>query len=75
MNERGLAVGLAADDAASLHPDPAKPTVGSVRIRRLVLDQAARWTSGGRWSCSGAWRSGTPAGRSRTTCGGVPCTW
>lgn len=41
MNERGLAVGLAADDTASLHPDPAKPTVGSVRILRLVLDQAA----------------------------------
>ncbi|GAB3935816.1 hypothetical protein GCM10027614_11290 [Micromonospora vulcania] len=41
MNERGLAVGLAADDAASYRPDPAKPTVGSVRILRLVLDRAA----------------------------------
>ncbi|MGW0433548.1 linear amide C-N hydrolase [Micromonospora sp. NPDC003197] len=41
MNERGLVVGLAADDSGSLTPDPAKPTVGSVRILRLVLDQAA----------------------------------
>ncbi|MET8203546.1 linear amide C-N hydrolase [Micromonospora taraxaci] len=41
MNERGLAVGLAADDAATFRPDPGKPTVGSVRILRLVLDRAA----------------------------------
>ncbi|MGS2615070.1 linear amide C-N hydrolase [Micromonospora sp. LZ34] len=41
MNERGLAVGLAADDAARADRDPGKPTVGSVRILRLVLDQAA----------------------------------
>lgn len=41
MNERGLAVGLAADESGSLTPDPGKPTVGSVRILRLVLDQAA----------------------------------
>jgi hypothetical protein len=41
MNERGLAVGLAADDAAKVRPDPGKPTVGSVRILRLVLDRAA----------------------------------
>ncbi|MGW3604097.1 linear amide C-N hydrolase [Micromonospora sp. NPDC005161] len=41
MNERGLAVGLAADDAATARPDPGKPTVGSVRILRLVLDRAA----------------------------------
>ncbi|GAB2949377.1 hypothetical protein GCM10027280_42450 [Micromonospora polyrhachis] len=41
MNERGLVVGLAADDSGSLTSDPAKPTVGSVRILRLVLDQAA----------------------------------
>ncbi|MFG2100232.1 linear amide C-N hydrolase [Micromonospora echinaurantiaca] len=41
MNERGLAVGLAADDGARADRDRAKPTVGSVRILRLVLDQAA----------------------------------
>ncbi|WP_144119278.1 carcinine hydrolase/isopenicillin-N N-acyltransferase family protein [Catellatospora sichuanensis] len=41
LNERGLAVGMAADEGAFATPDPAKPTVGSVRILRLVLDQAA----------------------------------
>ncbi|MDG4757928.1 linear amide C-N hydrolase [Micromonospora sp. WMMD710] len=41
MNERGLAVGLAADDAATARPQPGRPTVGSVRILRLVLDRAA----------------------------------
>lgn len=41
MNEKGLAVGLAADEAGSLRPDPAKPTVSGVRIIRLMLDQAA----------------------------------
>ncbi|MGW5672188.1 carcinine hydrolase/isopenicillin-N N-acyltransferase family protein [Micromonospora sp. NPDC003776] len=41
MNERGLAVGLAADDGASARPVPGRPTVGSVRILRLVLDNAA----------------------------------
>ncbi|MEU6202128.1 carcinine hydrolase/isopenicillin-N N-acyltransferase family protein [Micromonospora musae] len=41
MNERGLAVGLAADDAARADPVPGRPTVGSVRILRLVLDRAA----------------------------------
>ncbi|MEU7826980.1 C45 family peptidase [Catellatospora sp. NPDC049133] len=41
LNERGLAVGMAADESAHSVPDPAKPTVGSVRILRLVLDQAA----------------------------------
>ncbi|MFE9693571.1 carcinine hydrolase/isopenicillin-N N-acyltransferase family protein [Micromonospora sp. NPDC005806] len=41
MNERGLAVGLAADDAATARPVPGRPTVGSVRILRLVLDSAA----------------------------------
>ncbi|MER7420099.1 C45 family peptidase [Micromonospora peucetia] len=41
MNERGLAVGLAADDGARADPDPGKATVGSVRILRLVLDRAA----------------------------------
>ncbi|MEH0845344.1 carcinine hydrolase/isopenicillin-N N-acyltransferase family protein [Micromonospora sp. CPCC 205711] len=41
MNERGLAVGLAADDGARATPVPGRPTVGSVRILRLVLDRAA----------------------------------
>ncbi|SBT39940.1 carcinine hydrolase/isopenicillin-N N-acyltransferase family protein [Micromonospora auratinigra] len=41
MNERGLAVGLAADDGATVRPVPGRPTVGSVRILRLVLDSAA----------------------------------
>ncbi|MEH0982998.1 carcinine hydrolase/isopenicillin-N N-acyltransferase family protein [Micromonospora sp. CPCC 205556] len=41
MNERGLAVGLAADDSATAKPVPGRPTVGSVRILRLVLDRAA----------------------------------
>ena len=29
MNERGLTVGLAADDSGSVRPDPAKPTVAA----------------------------------------------
>ncbi|KAB1902977.1 carcinine hydrolase/isopenicillin-N N-acyltransferase family protein [Micromonospora tulbaghiae] len=41
MNERGLAVGLAADDGARAEPVPGRPKVGSVRILRLVLDSAA----------------------------------
>ncbi|MFG1673514.1 carcinine hydrolase/isopenicillin-N N-acyltransferase family protein [Micromonospora sp. NPDC049282] len=41
MNDRGLAVGLAADDGARAEPVPRRPTVGSVRILRLVLDSAA----------------------------------
>ncbi|WP_262286485.1 linear amide C-N hydrolase [Micromonospora sp. MA102] len=41
MNERGLAVGLAADDGATAAPVPGRPTVGSVRVLRLVLDAAA----------------------------------
>jgi hypothetical protein len=39
MNEHGLVVGMAAVDYAELPNDPAKPTVGSLRIIRLVLDQ------------------------------------
>jgi predicted choloylglycine hydrolase len=41
MNEKGLAIGLAAvpDGEAGSRPD--RPTVGSVRIIRLVLDKAA----------------------------------
>jgi choloylglycine hydrolase len=41
MNERGLFVGLAADESATARADPSKPTVGGVRIMRLVLDGAA----------------------------------
>lgn len=41
MNEHGVAIGLAADDAGSLDLDPAKPTVSGLRIMRLVLDGAA----------------------------------
>ncbi|MGR6319318.1 carcinine hydrolase/isopenicillin-N N-acyltransferase family protein [Micromonospora soli] len=41
MNERGLAVGLAADEGPTARPVPGRPTVGSVRILRLVLDSAA----------------------------------
>jgi hypothetical protein len=41
MNERGLAVGMAADESGRTAADPAKPTVGSVRIMRLILDRAA----------------------------------
>ncbi len=41
LNERGLAVGMAADEGAYAVVDPARPTVGSVRILRLALDHAA----------------------------------
>lgn len=41
MNERGLAVGLAADASGRARVDAARPTVGGVRILRLVLDRAA----------------------------------
>lgn len=41
MNEHGVAIGLAADDAGSLDIDPAKETVSGLRIMRLVLDGAA----------------------------------
>ncbi|MBB5866992.1 hypothetical protein F4553_000371 [Allocatelliglobosispora scoriae] len=41
MNERGLAVGLAADDLGNAMANPRKRTVGSVRILRLLLDHAA----------------------------------
>ncbi len=39
MNEHGLVVGMAAVDSAELPEHPEKPTVGSLRIIRLVLDQ------------------------------------
>lgn len=41
MNEKGLAIGLAAVDDAQPGSRPDRPTVGSVRIIRLVLDTAA----------------------------------
>jgi choloylglycine hydrolase len=41
MNERGLFVGLAADESATASVDASKPTVGGVRVMRLVLDGAA----------------------------------
>ena len=41
MNEKGLAIGLAAVDDAQPGSRPDRPTVGSVRIIRLVLDKAA----------------------------------
>ncbi len=41
MNEKGLAIGLAAVDDAQPGTRPDRPTVGSVRIIRLVLDKAA----------------------------------
>ncbi len=41
MNARGLVVGMAAVDRADRTPDPAKPTVGSIRMIREMLDHAA----------------------------------
>ena len=40
MNEHGLAVGMAAVDPTAVPNDPQKPTVGSLRIIRLMLDRA-----------------------------------
>jgi hypothetical protein len=41
MNSTGLVVGLAADESARTDRVPGRPTVGSVRILRLMLDHAA----------------------------------
>jgi choloylglycine hydrolase len=41
MNEQGLAVGMAAVPAGHVPPDPAKGTIDSLGIMRLILDQAA----------------------------------
>jgi hypothetical protein len=41
MNAKGLVVGLAADEIARADRVPGRPTVGSVRILRLMLDRAA----------------------------------
>lgn len=40
MNEHGLAVGMAAVDPTAIPTDPQKPTIGSLRIIRLMLDRA-----------------------------------
>jgi hypothetical protein len=40
MNEKGLAIGMAAVPDGSADNRPERPTVGSVRIIRLVLDRA-----------------------------------
>ena len=65
MNERGLFVGLAADESGDATPDPAKPTVGGVRIIRLVLD--GRRPSTRRWACSAGTTSTSTAARRCTT--------
>ena len=41
MNEAGLAIGMAAVPSGNIKPDPTKPTVGSLGIIRVILDQAA----------------------------------
>lgn len=41
MNERGLAVGMAAVPPGGMQPDPQKDTVDSLMLIRLILDNAA----------------------------------
>jgi hypothetical protein len=41
MNERGLAVGMAAVPPGGMRPDPAKNTIGSLMVMRKVLDEAS----------------------------------
>jgi hypothetical protein len=41
MNERGLAIGMAAVPSGNMTSDPDKDTVGSLRVMRMILDQAA----------------------------------
>jgi hypothetical protein len=41
MNERGLAVGMAAVPPGGMRPDPAKETIGSVEVIREILDHAS----------------------------------
>jgi hypothetical protein len=41
MNERGLAVGMAAVPPGNMRPDPDKETIGSLRVIREVLDRAS----------------------------------
>ncbi|HET9224241.1 MAG TPA: C45 family peptidase [Roseiflexaceae bacterium] len=40
MNEHGLTVGMAAVDPSPFPNDPRKPTIGSLRIIRVLLDRA-----------------------------------
>jgi predicted choloylglycine hydrolase len=40
MNERGLAIGMAAVPESELPSNPANPTTGSLEIMRIVLDRA-----------------------------------
>lgn len=40
MNDRGLAIGMAAVPSSQMTSDPQKSTIGSLQIMRLVLDQA-----------------------------------
>jgi hypothetical protein len=41
MNERGLAIGMAAVSPGGMHPDPKKETIGSVEVIREILDHAS----------------------------------
>jgi hypothetical protein len=41
MNERGLAVGMAAVPPGGMRPDPGKETIGSVEVIREILDHAS----------------------------------
>ena len=41
MNERGLAVGMAAVPASQMPRDPSKETIGSLQVIREILDHAA----------------------------------
>jgi choloylglycine hydrolase len=41
LNERGLAVGMAAVPPGNMSPDPGKETIGSVMVIRMMLDLAS----------------------------------
>jgi len=41
MNERGLAIGMAAVPPGQMRPDPDKETIGSLMVIRVMLDQAS----------------------------------
>ena len=41
MNEHGLAIGMAAVPPGQMLANPQKPTIGSLQVMRLILDQAA----------------------------------
>jgi hypothetical protein len=41
MNERGLTIGMAAVPEGNMVPDPEKTTTGSLRVMRMILDQAS----------------------------------